>query len=130
MTLGGIAAAIGLVIDNAIVVVEAIHVKIAQGRPRLAGVQEAIGEILHPLVGSPLAPVVVSIPLAFLGGIDGVFFRALAFTMVVALLTSLILAVTLTPPPAAWFTRARLHLEHGHTPAEVEGGFLLRRLLP
>ena len=129
MTLGGIAAAIGLVIDNAIVVVEAIHVKIAQGRPRLAGVQEAIGEILHPLVRSTLTPVVVFIPLAFLAGIDGVFFRALAFTMVVALLTSLILAVTLTPALAAWFTRDRLHLEHGHTPAEVEGGFLLRRLI-
>src|ERR1035437_1070006 len=115
MTLGGIAAAIGLVIDNAIVVVEAIHVKIAQGRPRLAGVQEAIGEILHPLVGSTLTPVVVFIPLAFLAGIDGVFFRELA--------------VTLTPALAAWFTRDRLHLEHGHTPTEVEGGFLLRRLI-
>jgi CzcA family heavy metal efflux pump len=129
MTLGGIAAAIGLVIDNAIVVMEAIHVKIAQGRPRLEGVQEAIGEIIQPLVGSTLTPVVVFIPLAFLAGIDGVFFRALAFTMVVALLVSLVLAVTLTPSLAAWFIRDRKHLEHGHAPAEVEGGFLLRRLI-
>ena len=86
MTLGGIAASIGLVIDNAIVVVEAMCVKIAAGRPRLAGIQEAIGEILYPLIGSTLTPVVVFIPLAFLTGIAGVFFRALALTMVVSLL--------------------------------------------
>ena len=89
MTLGGIAASIGLIIDNAIVVVEAMCVKIAAGRPRLAGIQEAIGEILYPLIGSTLTPVVVFIPLAFLTGVAGVFFRALALTMVVSLLVSL-----------------------------------------
>ncbi len=87
MTLGGIAAAIGLVIDDAIVVVEAIHSKIAAGRPRLEGVQEAMSEIFAPLVASTLTPVVVFLPLAFLVGITGVFFRALALTMVVSLLT-------------------------------------------
>ena len=103
MTLGGIAASIGLIIDNAIIVVEAMCVKIAAGRPRLAGIQEAIGEILYPLIGSTLTPVVVFIPLAFLTGVPGVFFRALALTMVVSLLVSLVLALTLTPSLAAWF---------------------------
>ena len=126
MTLGGIAASIGLVIDNAIVVVEAIHVKIASGLPRREAIQAGIGEILVPLVGSTLTPVVVFIPLAFLEGISGVFFRALALTMVVALLTSLVLAITLTPSFAAWFTRDRGHLEHGHAPKSDEGGFLLQ----
>jgi CzcA family heavy metal efflux pump len=129
MTLGGIAAAMGLVIDDAIVVVEAIYAKIAAGRPRLEGIQEAIGEIFRPLVGSTLTPVVVFIPLAFLEGITGVFFRALALTMVVALLTSLALAITLTPSLAAWFIRDREKLEHGHAPKSDEGGFLLRRVL-
>ena len=129
MTLGGIAAAIGLVIDNAIVVVEAIYVKIASGLPRRDAIQAGIGEILVPLVGSTLTPVVVFIPLAFLDGISGVFFRALAVTMVVALLTSLALAITLTPSLAAWFTRDRGHLEHGHAPKSEEGGFLLRRAI-
>ena len=129
MTLGGIAAAMGLVIDDAIVVVEAIYAKIAAGRPRLEGIQEAIGEIFRPLVGSTLTPVVVFIPLAFLEGITGVFFRALALTMVVALLTSLALAITLTPSLAAWFIRDREKLEHGHPPKSDEGGFLLRRVL-
>ena len=58
-----------------------------------------------PLVGSTLTPVVVFLPLAFLVGVAGVFFRALALTMVVSLLTSLVLAVTLTPSLAAWIIR-------------------------
>src|SRR5262249_16821183 len=87
MTLGGIAAAIGLVIDDAIVVVEAIYAKILSGLARQEAVRAGISELIRPLVGSTLTPVVVFIPLAFLEGITGVFFRALALTMVVALLT-------------------------------------------
>lgn len=105
MTLGGIAAAIGLVIDDAIVVVEAIHTGVVSGLGRRRAVEAGISEIFHPLVGSTLTPVVVFLPLAFLQGITGVFFRALALTMVVSLLTSLVLAVTLTPSLAAWLIR-------------------------
>jgi multidrug efflux pump subunit AcrB len=101
MTLGGIAAAIGLVIDDAIVVVEAVHAKISAGVPRLEAVKQALAEILRPLLASTLTPVVVFLPLAFLDGVAGSFFRALAITMVVSLLTSLILAVTLIPSLAA-----------------------------
>ncbi|MFO1500100.1 MAG: efflux RND transporter permease subunit [Verrucomicrobiota bacterium] len=129
MTLGGIAAAIGLVIDDAIVVVESIYAKMMAGLPRLEAVQTGIGELLRPLVGSTLTPVVVFIPLAFLEGITGVFFRALALTMVVALLTSLALAITLTPSLAAWLLRDREDAEHGHAAKNGEGGFLLRRVL-
>ena len=107
MTLGGIAAAIGLVIDDAIVVVEAIYAKFVAGIPRTEAIHSAIAEIFRPLVGSTLSPVVVFIPLTFLEGITGVFFRALALTMVVSLLTSLVLAMTLTPSLAAWFMRDR-----------------------
>ncbi len=129
MTLGGIAASIGLIIDNAIIVVEAMCVKIAAGRPRLAGIQEAIGEILQPLIGSTLTPVVVFLPLMFLTGVAGVFFRALALTMVVSLLTSLVLAITLTPSLAAWFIRDREKMEHSHAPKNLDGGFILSRVL-
>ena len=129
MTLGGIAAAIGLVIDDAIVVVEAISAKIAAGLPRVEAIQSAISEIFRPLVGSTLTPVVVFIPLAFLDGVTGVFFRALALTMVVSLITSLVLAITLTPSLAAWFIRE-------HRPREIaaahdvdEGGFIFRRII-
>ncbi len=127
MTLGGIAAAIGLVIDDAIVVVEAIYAKMMTGLEPSDAVQAGIGEIVRPLVGSTLTPVVVFIPLAFLDGITGVFFRALAMTMVVSLLTSLVLAVTLTPSLAAWLIR--FTRRSGSEAHPEEGGFLLRRVI-
>ena len=126
MTLGGIAAAIGLVIDDAIVVVEAIHRSMAAGGSRREAVSQAIASIMRPLVCSTLTPVVVFLPLAFLSDITGVFFRALALTMVVALLTSLFLALTLTPSLATWFARPPRRDEEAHP---EEGGFLLRRVL-
>ncbi|UOA07276.1 efflux RND transporter permease subunit [Methylobacter sp. S3L5C] len=110
MTLGGIAAAIGLIIDDAIVVVEAVHAKISTGVQRLAAVQQAVAEIFRPLLASTLTPVVVFIPLAFLDGVAGSFFQALALTMVVSLLTSLVLAVTLIPTLAAWWMPNTGHL--------------------
>ncbi len=97
MTLGGLAAAVGLVIDDAIVVVEAIHTMRSQDLSRLDAVRSGIADILRPLLASTVTPVVVFVPLAFLDGIAGAFFRALALTMVVALLSSLVLALTFTP---------------------------------
>ena len=125
MTLGGIAASIGLIIDDAIVVVEAMCHRIAAGRPRLEGIHEAMGEILTALVGSTLTPVVVFLPLTFLTGMAGVFFRALGLTMVVTLLVSLILAVSLTPSLAAWLIRGKTRAAS----TGEEAGFLLRRVL-
>ncbi|HEV8379091.1 MAG TPA: efflux RND transporter permease subunit, partial [Tepidisphaeraceae bacterium] len=129
MTLGGIAAAIGLVIDDAIVVVEAIYTAIAMGRPRAEAVREAVGDILLPLTGSTLTPVVVFIPLAFLTGVAGVFFRALAITMTVALLSSLVLAVTLTPSLSAWIIRSRKGSESDAQAHAEEGGAVMRRVI-
>ena len=105
MTLGGIAAAIGLVIDDAIVVVENIATHVAGGLTPVKAVERAASEVTGPLIGSTLTPVVVFIPLAFVDGIHGIFFRALAITMVVSLLTSLFLALTLTPTLAARFIK-------------------------
>ena len=128
MTLGGIAAAIGVIIDDAIVVVETIHTKLSSGMARVAAVQSAVGELFRPLVASTLTPVVVFIPLAFLDGITGVFFRALALTMVVSLLTSLVLAITVTPSLAGWIMRARRdpHMSEGSTEGGAVLGFLIR----
>ncbi|MGC2404600.1 MAG: efflux RND transporter permease subunit [Acidobacteriaceae bacterium] len=97
MTLGGLAAAIGLVIDDAIVVVENIAVHREAGESRAASVRKAIHEISRPLVFSTITPVVVFLPLVSVTQVTGSFFRALAVTMTVALLTSLLLALTLTP---------------------------------
>jgi CzcA family heavy metal efflux pump len=129
MTLGGIAAAIGLVIDDAIVVVEAIYTKLATGLSRVDAVQVTVGEILSPLLGSTLTPVVVFIPLAFLDGITGVFFRALALTMTVALLASLALALTLTPSMASWLMRSPPQRPLPELQQAEESGFLLRLVI-
>lgn len=117
MTLGGIAAAIGLIIDDAIVVVEAVHTKISAGLKRLTAVQEAVADIFRPLLASTLTPVVVFIPLAFLDGVAGSFFRALALTMVVSLLTSLLLAITLIPLLAGWWMPEVTNPGAQHQPA-------------
>jgi hydrophobe/amphiphile efflux-1 (HAE1) family protein len=107
MTLGGVAAAIGLVIDDAIVVVENIYTHISRGQSRREAVQSAVSEITIPIIGSTVTPVVVFLPLTILTGVTGVFFRSLALTMAVALLTSLVLALSFTPVLAERFVKAR-----------------------
>jgi len=97
MTLGGLAAAIGLVIDDAIVVVENIVLHRDGGETRAHAARLALREIAVPLVGSTITPVVVFLPLVAVTGVTGSFFRALAITMTIALLTSLSLAMTWTP---------------------------------
>ncbi len=107
MTLGGVAAAIGLVIDDAIVVVENIFTHMTRGQSRRDAVQSATSEITVPIIGSTITPVVVFLPLTLLTGVTGVFFRSLALTMAVALLTSLVLALSFTPVLAERFVKAK-----------------------
>jgi len=107
MTLGGVAAAIGLVIDDAIVVVENIYTHLARGQSRREAVESAVTEITVPIIGSTITPVVVFLPLTILTGVTGVFFRSLALTMAVALITSLALALSFTPVLAERFVRAK-----------------------
>ncbi len=107
MTLGGLAAAIGLVIDDAIVVVENIVLHRDAGESQVQAVRKALLEISRPLIGSTITPVVVFVPLIAVTGVTGSFFRALAITMAVSLLTSLALAVTWTPGLAMILLTAR-----------------------
>jgi multidrug efflux pump subunit AcrB len=107
MTLGGLAAAVGLVIDDAIVVVENIVLHRDMGQTRLQAVRSALKEITVPLIGSTITPVVVFIPLIVITGVTGVFFRALAVTMTVSLLTSLALALSWTPTLSQYFIKGR-----------------------
>src|SRR5437660_6047965 len=97
MTLGGLAAAVGLVIDDAIVVVENIVLHRDSGQSRGEAIRSAISEIRVPLVGSTITPIVVFLPLVSITGVTGTFFRALAITVGTSLLTSLALALTWTP---------------------------------
>ena len=103
MTLGGLAAAVGLVIDDAIVVVENVVLHRDAGQSRLEAIHSALHEIAVPLVGSTITPIVVFLPLISITGVTGTFFRALAVTMTMALLTSLALALTWTPNLSLYF---------------------------
>ena len=96
MTLGGLAAAVGLVIDDKIVVVENIVLHRDGGEGPLEATASALKELTVPLIGSTLTPIVVFLPLISITGVTGTFFSALAITMSVALLTSLILALVWT----------------------------------
>lgn len=121
MTLGGVAAAIGLLIDDAIVVVENIYTHMSRGQSRREAVQSAVSEITIPIIGSTITPVVVFLPLTLLTGVTGVFFRSLALTMSVALLTSLVLALGFTPVLAERFVKAK---PASNADEESHGGIL------
>jgi multidrug efflux pump subunit AcrB len=131
MTLGGLAACIGVVIDDAIVMVENIIVHLSSGQSPMDAAKSAIMELAPALTGSTLTPIMVFVPLVFLGGITGVFFRALAMTMVTALLASLFLAIFFTPVLAAmFFRRPAVAAETDIEKAEQAGeGRILRWLL-
>lgn len=107
MTLGGLAAAVGLVIDDAIVVLENIVLHRDAGQSRFEAIQSALRELTVPLIGSTITPIVVFLPLISTTGVTGSFFRALAVTMTVSLFTSLLLALTWTPTLSLYFVRRK-----------------------
>jgi len=98
MTLGGMAAAVGLIIDDAIVMVE--HIMRRQrdgGIPHHERVMSAAREFLRPLAGSSAATLVIFLPLAFLGGVTGAFFKALSLTMASGLFISFLVTWLAVP---------------------------------
>lgn len=107
MSLGGLAAAIGILVDNAIVVVENIERFLEEGHSRTEAVVQATSEIISPLMGATLTTLVVFVPLVFLSGVPGIFFRALALTLSLAIAVSMLLAMFLTPALAAVFVSTK-----------------------
>jgi len=108
MTLGGMAAAVGLVVDDAVVMLEHIVRRmqegVAKGVPKsVRGVLAAAAEMSRPLYGSTGATIVVFLPLAFITGVTGGFFKALALTMVAALGLSLLITRFIIPLVAAYW---------------------------
>jgi len=105
MTLGAMAIAIGLVIDDAVVVTENIarHLLLETGATRLSAIRGAVQELIWPVTTSTVTTVVVFLPLGLLEGVVGQFFAALATTLTVAVLVSLALALTLIPLLAEQF---------------------------
>lgn len=98
MTLGGMAAAVGLIIDDAIVMVEHIMRRLREGKlPHHQRVMNAAVEFFRPLAGSSAATLVIFIPLAFLSGVTGAFFKALSLTMAASLFISFIVTWLAVP---------------------------------
>jgi multidrug efflux pump subunit AcrB len=128
MTLGGLAAAVGLVIDDAIVVVENVSLHRDAGQDRLEAIQSALREITVPLIGSTITPIVVFLPLIATTGVTGVFFRALAITVAASLITSLGLALSWTPTLSQYFIHPKETGNEQHLEVLSEREFAALRL--
>jgi multidrug efflux pump subunit AcrB len=122
MTLGGMAAAVGLVVDDAVVMLEHIMRRMQEGTAKgVQGILGAAAEMGRPLLGSTSATIIVFLPLAFISGVTGGFFKALALTMVAALGLSLLYARFVIPLASAYWLR-----EKDAEAAEKAGGFMGR----
>lgn len=122
MSVGGLAVAVGLIIDDAIVVIENIarhlrqHARTADGaHDRRMVIAASMRELIAPMTASTITTVVVFLPLSLLSGVSGFFFRTLAITLGTALVVSLFLAIFVTPIIAEKLVRTsdEGHEEHG-----------------
>jgi len=120
MTLGAMAIAIGLVIDDAVVITENIVRHRAQTADRTAAIRLAVHELVWPVTTSTLTTVVVFLPLGLLTGVEGQFFRALSLTLTIAVLVSLVLALTIIP------LLSERYLTDASTAEETSTGMLAR----
>ena len=127
MSLGGMAIAVGLVIDDAVVMVEAIHRELGAGRPPREAAEVAVGRLIGPVLSSTITTVVVFAPLALLEGVVGAFFSALALALGAAVLSSLVIALTVIPLVAARVLRPAAATRGLH---EERLGGAYARLLP
>jgi CzcA family heavy metal efflux pump len=120
MTLGGMAAAVGLIIDDAVVIVEHITRRLRGGSgPERGRVMRATAEFTRPLIGSSASTIIIFAPLAFLSGVTGAFFKALSLTMAVSLVISFLVAWLAIPVLAA-------HLLGPRDAGQEEGGSVMR----
>jgi hydrophobe/amphiphile efflux-1 (HAE1) family protein len=124
LTLFALILAIGIVVDDAIVVVEAVHAKMEHKRlsPKVA-THEAMHEITGAIISITLVMAAVFLPVGFMEGSTGVFYRQFAFTMAIAIVISAVNALTLSPALAALFLKDN-HAAHDHeanVPYEKKG---------
>ena len=111
ITLFALVLAIGIVIDDAIVVVEAVHAKLEKGLTPRKATQAAMKEITGAILGITLVMTAVFIPTAFMSGPVGIFFKQFSITMAISIVLSGVTALTLTPALCAVFLKS----SHGHS---------------
>jgi len=115
LTLFALVLAIGIVVDDAIVVVEAVHAKMEQTRwPARRATLKSMDEISGAIVSITLVMMAVFIPVGFMQGPAGVFYRQFAFTLAIAIMISAINALTLSPALCALFLKAEHGDDNGH----------------
>ena len=113
LTLFAMILAIGIVVDDAIVVVEAVHAKLDEGaKTGKEATQSAMSEITGAIISITLVMAAVFIPVSFLGGPSGVFYKQFAITLAIAILISAINALTLSPALCALFLKPHADSDH------------------
>ncbi|UAJ79069.1 efflux RND transporter permease subunit [Leifsonia sp. ZF2019] len=112
ITLGALTIAIGRVVDDSIVVIENIKRQLVPGADRAVTIVRAVREVAGAITASTITTVAVFLPLAFVGDVTGELFRPFALTVTIALLSSLLVALTIVPVLAYWFLRAPKARKH------------------
>ncbi len=107
MSLGGLAVAIGLIIDDTVVVIENIARHLAEGQSGDAAVDRASKEISGAVIGSTFTTILVFLPLAFVRGVVGQFFQSLSLALTISLLVSMVVSLTIIPVLAARYLGRR-----------------------
>jgi len=125
MTLGAMAIAIGLVIDDAVVITENIVRHTHLNPDREVAIRDAVQELIWPVTTSTITTVVVFLPLGLLTGVEGQFFHALSITLTIAVLVSLLVALTIIPLLSEQFLRP-VDVEETATGSDTKQGVLAR----
>ncbi len=105
LTLGALTISIGRVVDDAIVVIENIKRHMSYGEEKTEAILAAVREVGGAIAASTICTVAVFLPIAFVGGMVGELFRPFALTVSIAMLASLVVALTIVPVLAYWFIR-------------------------
>ncbi len=114
MTLGGLALAVGILVDDATVEIENVHRQMAAGKPLTEAILAGAEEIALPALVSTLCICIVFVPMFFLNGVARYLFVPLAEAVVFAMLASYVLSRTLIPTMVQWFYRNSSYANHGH----------------
>ncbi|HEY2031237.1 MAG TPA: efflux RND transporter permease subunit, partial [Myxococcales bacterium] len=115
MSLGGLAIAVGLVIDDAVVIIEAVHRHLENGLSPSEAARRGTDDLFWPVVGTTVTTIVVFLPLGLLGGVAGQFFASLSAALAIAVAVSMPVALLVLPPIAAAFLKPARRESAGHS---------------
>ncbi|MCL2422654.1 MAG: efflux RND transporter permease subunit [Micrococcales bacterium] len=111
ITLGGMAIAIGRIVDDSIVVIENIKRHLSYGEHKREAIVGAVKEVGGAVAASTVTTVAVFLPIAFVGGMVGELFRPFGLTVAIAMFASLLVALTIVPVLAYWFVESPVHID-------------------